>query len=1111
MGSDEVANRKADIASVRAQMARDFAFNAAARAKLKRQMLHKMAVNAKKCRDDLNDAMRKTQERFAKQARLANRRYRATLRRDRRTIKMAAHDRREEAHNLRMAVKGWQTATSAWASATNARIDRMNKHVAANAAQIKENAKKARKDLENAMHSWDHKIQNFRRDAKAARSRLSAQFAAQDKATRAWANNKIKALVASTAAQFNDVETKMAKNRHEIDMALKQATMRFEAALNAQKALEAKRYAETVRNIQAARADAAKKVAAAKTEFKVGLLQLSSTVKAQVTKVNNRIDQTAGVVRSNRAAQAKVNANVNAEMSRMVKLGNKRYKEHLHNDVELQKLIQKGQAETNRKLDRMAMSFNQALASVRRQLAKDRKHAENKLKKSTGGVWAALWKNQAMQAKKNAAMAAATRRMRLDAIDQVRKTKAMFRKKIHNLGVVVRKNDAKADKKIEHLTGIVKANAAKSARGRREIAALEQANKDELHNSIRQAIAKGEKRAQLVEKRGEKMDKDTRWLINNKLNTEISKLRDETNASVEALALQSKAARAEMKKEMLYAIRSAAEVAKSDLKIAIREGVKKMKAFQKKSAKSHAKSALARKALAARIASNAKEVSRMIRDAVATDARARLALKAETAKAIKKTNMRVDAYAAQMRKQAKKARGELTAITTGVIAQLRAHEAKVSQAVSKFASKDKARQQASLRFAAAQLKIAEKESNDKFGKAFQKLAANRATYDKQLGAATTGLNDSLAKQAALADSRFSKTVKDLAAARAQATNQVRQLRKDFATQMVTVTAEVKNVETRLVGEIAVVSGEVISDRANQLRVNRRVSSELKRIVRVSDKRYSASKRARGKLKLLMDENKAAASAEVKALATSLKAKLAKARGRNARNRREMAKDLSQATRTLYERMSNQQKRNEANNKALRGTTAAAAMASANALKRAKSQFASKISMLTNVVAANAKRAERDLTRVTGVVHNIAKAAAADRKLIKDQTRAMEADLNKSIVRAIAIGEARAKAVEQRINENLKKTKRYLQTELSEGIDRAADNVFKIVNGKRQKIADNYLSLKAYAVAAADLVIDYRKKGKNGRNLSSIGDLLQTVAALGAVKPPKAEGLGFGGT
>merc|ERR1712100_712843 len=255
--SDEVANRKAD-----------FAFNAAARAKLKRQMLHKMAVNAKKCRDDLNDAMRKTQERFAKQARLANRRYRATLRRDRRTVKMAAHDRREEAHNLRMAVKGWQTATSAWASATNARIDRMNKHVAANAAQIKENAKKARKDLENAMHSWDHKIQNFRRDSKAARSRLSAQFAAQGKATRNWASNKIKMLVASTAAQFNDVETKMAKNRHEVDMAVRRATMRFQASLNAAKALEDKRFASTEANIAQLKRETAAKVDAASSQFK---------------------------------------------------------------------------------------------------------------------------------------------------------------------------------------------------------------------------------------------------------------------------------------------------------------------------------------------------------------------------------------------------------------------------------------------------------------------------------------------------------------------------------------------------------------------------------------------------------------------------------------------------------------------------------------------------------------------------------------------------------------------------------------------------------------------------------------------------------------------------
>merc|ERR1712072_1170933 len=104
--------------------------------------------------------------------------------------------------------------------------------------------------------------------------------------------------------------------------------------------------------------------------------------------------------------------------------------------------------------------------------------------------------------------------------------------------------------------------------------------------------------------------------------------------------------------EMLYAIRSAADVAKRDLAIAIRDGVKKMESFQKSASASHASSALTRKALASRIAANAKSVSRMIRDAVATDARARLALKEETAKAIKKTNMRVDAYAVRMRNQA---------------------------------------------------------------------------------------------------------------------------------------------------------------------------------------------------------------------------------------------------------------------------------------------------------------------------------------------------------------------------------------------------------------------------------------------------------------------------
>merc|ERR1711959_606129 len=166
------------------------------------------------------------------------------------------------------------------------------------------------------------------------------------------------------------------------------------------------------------------------------------------------------------------------------------------------------------------------------------------------------------QQEKNAAMKAATRRMRLDAIDNVRKCKKLFREKIAALGKVVASNDKKADKKTLTLTGVVRANAAKSAKGRKELAALEEANKQELKGAIREMIDRGEKRAQLVEERGTKMDKDTKWLINNKLNAEIGKLRAETDKSVGHLAALTAAARAEMKKEMLYAIETAADVAK---------------------------------------------------------------------------------------------------------------------------------------------------------------------------------------------------------------------------------------------------------------------------------------------------------------------------------------------------------------------------------------------------------------------------------------------------------------------------------------------------------------------------------------------------------------------
>merc|ERR1711912_148777 len=903
--------------------------------------------------------------------------------------------------------------------------------------------------------------------------------------------------VAANAAQFNDVYAKMAKNRHAVDMALKHAAQKFAAALNAQKALQNKRFAEAQRDIAAAKAEAKAKVAAATTDYKVRLLQLQSTVTEQVSRVNDRIDKTAGVVRSNKAAQAKVNANVNAEMNRMIKLGNKRYKEQTKKDIELQKQINKNQAKVDADLNEMKDSFNAALGKVRKQLAKDRAHAEHRLKSSTDKVWAALYAANAKQAKKNAKMEANIRRMRLDAMNNVRAAKKEFKEKIHKLAAKVAENDKKADKKIEKLTGLVKRNAMKSKMGRDAIAATEESNKAELKTAIRKAIAKGEKRAELVEMRGAKMDKDTKWLVTNKLNTEITALRKSTDASVEALRLQSKEARAQSQKEMLYAIRSASKLAHDDLKIAIRTGVEKMVAFEKKAAASTAKSALERKALAAEIAANAKSVSRMIQDAMATVAQAQTCMRSETQGKIKKSDMRVDAYAQRMIAQADATKAHMKKTIDATLKETQDEQKKAASVAKKFTQADAAREESALKFVAEAIEAGKKSIEATYYKKYLMLAHDRGDADTALAAATRKLNDALAKQAAIMDSRFSKTVKNLSSARKQAGSAVVQLRKDFATQLALVTAEVQKVETLLISSISVVSGEIISASANKYRVSLRVDREIKRILTLANVEYSQSKRARGKLKILMDENKAAASDEVAALAKSLKSKISHAGARYVRQHAALYKDLAIASQSLYEKMAAGQK------------SSADHVIDAGKLKVAQENFKSKIVMLADSCAAGAKRAERDMTAITGVVHNVDKASDADRPLIGDLITIAMANMNAALAGAVMFGEARGKAVEQRIAIHRKDVKRWLQIELAAAVDRSADEAFATIQADRQKIADNYLSLKAYAVSAADKVVDQLSKGQ-GRYLSSVGDLLQTVGALGAVKPRPSEGLGMGG-
>merc|ERR1712093_925929 len=962
----EEAARKRDVAAVRAQMDRNFAFNQAARKKLKKALLHKMAVNAKKAKDDLARAMRFVQGRFHRAARLANRRNRANIRRSKLIRARVARDKAHAAHQLRIAVKAQQRSMAAYKSAINARIAQTNKHVAVNAAQIKENAKAARKALEGAVSKFDKKVANARAEAAKGRSKLAAQLAAQDKATRQWANNKLKVVVAKTAAHFRRVRSKMAADRHHADMALKSATSRMTASLNAAKALNDKNFAKTVRNIAAAKAEAKARVAAAKTEFKTKINLLRATVKQQVAKTNARITQLSGVVNKNKLEQAKVNANVRAETNRMINVGNKRYQERLKKDRELKNLIKSNKAATDARLKAMADHYSTELDKVRSTMKKNRAHASHMLAKETGKLYAAIAKSEKAQMKINGKLAAQTRNARLDIADELRSAKDDFSKRMAALHGNIVRNDKKFEGKMDKLAGVVRANAVKNAKGRSQLAAIMKANKMELKAAVAGAVHKGEVRMMKAEMKLKDMNKKTKASLNMRITSEVSKLAKESASQIENLRLSSKAARGEMRRELLYAVRSAAAEAKKNLVAAVKMAKKSFSAANAKERAAARKNAAGRAAIARAIASSKRAAKRQLNDAVGAMNRSLLALKTETAKKIKKTNHRVTAYADQLRNEAKDVDAAMKANMNSLTAKINAARHSAASATRAANAKSAAGFRSALKSVASAMGAAQRRASNKFGKLYRHMAADRARADSALAASVKNINDGIAKQAALA----------------QAAKQVSDARKTFATSIAATVSAVKDQESRLSGEIAVVSGEVARNRAIQLRVNRRTNAELKRITKLSNDRHSASIRARGKLRALLDENKRAANEEVKALNKLFTGKLSKIRRRAAKDRIEAARDLSKASQRLYGKLAGIQLQAAYQNKQNAKAVASYGKKSQAAIRVARTSLNARLNTLGNVIASNARKVEAGFEVLTGVIRSPRTAASLDRKLIR---------------------------------------------------------------------------------------------------------------------------------
>jgi len=316
------------------------------------------------------------------------------------------------------------------------------------------------------------------------------------------------------------------------------------------------------------------------------------------------------------------------------------------------------------------------------------------------------------------------------------------------------------------------------------------------------------------------------------------------------------------------------------------------------------------------------------------------------------------------------------------------------------------------------------------------------------------------------------------------------------------------VKTKGEGSLGAVTGVMIAHRDEQAGINKEVDAEIEALFKKSDINFSEDKRARGVLKKIMDENKAVAAEETAALKNEALAALKETHSQQNAHLSGFKQDLTEATEKLYKKMADDKAAQAAEISRLTGELTTAKATTAAALADAEKVFNSRVTTLTNAITANQKSYEENLAETTGVVANWKEASTADRAAIRKLRNAMVADLNKDIVKAIQIGEAKIKAVEEEANLSIAREKKSLLSTIATSVENMADNVFATVQENRHKIADNYLSLKAYSGAAADAITDYLQKGK-GRNLSSIGDLLNTLAGIADVKTAAAAGEGYG--
>jgi hypothetical protein len=1092
----EVAARKYDINQLKTKMAKNMALNAAARKKMKVAISKQMATNAKIAKDALDKKMGEVAVQFAKTAEFENKRYKHNEERSSKTREVMRKNKAHNAKELRIAVTAQQRAMTALAAATAAKISKTDKRIEANSDQIKKNARKARKDLDHAMHKFDKNMLLMTAEAKAGRTALARQASTMDKKVRAMIDGKIKMQVERAKVQFQSIEAQMAEDRRHAAQSLAAASTRLTGALAAQAAVNNKNFAKTVSDIAKAKAESNARIKKASQEFKAQILGLSSTAHQQIQKLNMRESVLTGKVNANKAAQQQVNGKVRGEIDHMVKIGNERESKLAKKNKQLGKIIAKNKAAAEKMMQQIANNFYTNLEKIKKQMAKDRAFAEHRLGKACQGLYSNIASNIKAQAAVNQKLDQATRRAAMDAAVALRQAKSGFASHIGKLSAVVAKNEKKSNAAVAHLTGVVHHNDLKDAAARQVLVIQQKANKATVKDAIGQAIAKGEARAQQIEKMAKKMNKKTRVALNARISTEISHLTKKIHHGIEDLQLSTRGARRVMKRQVRESLLSEAAVLKMQVKDTVKWANKRFVELGVLSSKNKKVDVAAAKARA----------SKAIVYAVLAQARCLVSLKEELSKGPKKGNANIAAFGELMVKNADTVVAQMKANLQALVDKV--EEAKDATSL-KIGATDKLAALIhiqALDAVKAALSKAASAVEDKFGKVYAGLGKARAANSQRLASAVVALNNALAKNAALQSASFSKTVTNIVKAKKQAAAQVDLSRKGFTLALASVTASITAAEQRKVSEIQIVGKFKIPNSVQKARVGDRTRAEIDHVITLANKHFSDTKRKRGAVKELMDKTKLVAAQQVKDLKKSTLMKLESLSGSLAPFFVQSRADLVKATEMLFEKHADAQIKETASmSKVAKGLAKVSAV---SGLASAEAEFKGQYNTYVNTWAALQKWYGMKMHHITGVGLSWSKDPKTN-GLVSELAKTMVTLSNKCLVHAIQEGEIEAKIVLDRETAHMLDARKALLAEVGELVEAVADKSMRTIHAARKNMANNYLSLKGYCGAADNKIINFVQSSKGYRNLMSIGDFLQTVAIASKSKTDVAYGIGAG--